>query len=811
MALPPKNVPVVIPSILGVPKKNILSFNIDASQFGATFTLNCVMANNESLSIAENSYISILPNVFGFVDDVVYNISPTAGKTYTITGRMLTPDMYNVKSMWYVTDQQFRAPGQIPHVSQAQDLVKTGAVKVIPNLNFLSLIQSICQDNGINFKVVGDVLNYKVFSYYLDATQDITQSLQALALQAGCNLVVRSGELVFIPWGAAYGNFTVGENSVTVDYKISTDTFPFKNLILKGSDEPTPWNAFYVGLPEKIASLNFEAGPISVKDISYGSGVVQPSKDWVFPEDGVNEWQTFSIQFSSVGTAGNPVMNQVSSTLGVDAIWDYTYLDSNAYDYRTMFSDLKSTKDSTPVNIDSVSELYKNGANPTYKGLLRWKNAYTVVSNTEDFHPKLYILPSDIAPDYPSFGTMELEDNQEIRISYDGSQESISGSSDFYQESQFINGVILPQEFGSITPNGYGITCKDSSGNDGFNPDGSFVLPLTFSSIRAFKKKIDEPGVMPKIYIENGFYTSLFTQATFTQGSTRVKIEFTDFAGQSTKSPHLADHIRKVMQRTFATVITPDRPGSSVLIPKDGPSVTAGEIGYRAETLADQSAFDPEDVWFNNSYKIVDVFPELNNDGDLVADVAYIIIYPPSRVTTNKQRFTFYREHHNHTVSPAYAKRSTTGTFTVFGYSSGLVAENSESIKGSWSAYGIRRKVFPTTVVNGQPFYFGISESSDIQNSAAIDAAKTKFTKNVTAQNITYNVGTNSDLVRLSTRILNYMFSQFSRSSRTYAPSNIEIPPIGALCKDGIIVSSSVSISDSGALITVNCGALPII
>lgn len=812
MALPPREVPVNIPSILGVSRDNILSFDCEASQFGASFSFRFVLAESETLTIAENSYITLLPGVLAFVDDVVYSVS-SSGKTYTVTGRVLSPDMYRVKSTWYVTSEEFRSIGTIPHVTQPKDVGRTGSVQVVADLSFTVLITRICSDNGIPLRIVGSPLDYKIHAFYLDGSSDLSQTLQSLCLQAGANLIVRYNEFIVIPWGFGHSNHTLPGADTTIDLKTSTDNFPFKDLILKGSDEPTPWNGFYIGLPEKIATLNFEAGPIAVKDISYGSGVVQPSKDWIFPEDGINNWQTFSIAFSSSGAAGSPLPNFISSTLNISSIWDYKYLGPGQIDYRRMFADLKSLPKSANISAASVANDYKNGTNPVYKGLVAWKNMYTVVPNSEDIFPIMYVLPSDIAPDQPGKDLFDIPDGQQLILSYTNTQASISGNADFDTNASFTTGVLPPPEFTGITPNGYGVTCKDSNGNVGFNPDGSFVLPATFSTSRALKKVISEPAqTMAKVYIQNGFYTALFTKASFEVNSTRVHIKFPSFTSQNTKSPHLADHLRTVMHRTQARAISLKRPAGAQLIPNFGPSITAGDIGYTVETLSEQAFVDAEDADLRNNYNIVDILPEYDNDGNIDPNGAFILITPPSATARTDAPFTFFRERHNHKYSlRGTEKVSTNGVLTNFALESGLVDENSESIQASWSVYAVKRKTYPVTVLNGVPYYFGLSDEKDAVNNAIIDAVKTKFTKNVTAPNITHTVGNGSDLVQLSQRILAYMSSSFSRSSRTFAAQTINIPPIGAVCADGIIVSSSISISDSGAFISVNCGAFPII
>jgi hypothetical protein len=801
--------PTTIPSFGPIGADYIISANFDKSAEGGSFSLTYILTDvTPETMFTENSYVSI-GNYSVFVEDIIKNVA-VGGKTVTVSGRMFNPDMLVVKSRWYVNQTKFMSTGNIPHVSQPEDFVANGPVTYIANMNFKTLVARICADCGISCTFHGEGLNYKIYSYYFDASQGIVQQLNSLANEACYSTVVDyTGGIRFVQYGAGTTTAAPISDDITASLSTSFDKPFFSNVIVTGAADMVPWNSIYVGLPKKVASVNFEAGPIATKDISYGSGVVQPSRDWIFPEISGNDWQDLNITFSADFSADKPIYNYITNSLGLSAVWDYKILGEGAIDYSALMLDIKGTSVTATKYGASLSSYASKfvQSSPRYAALTRWNYAYTTVSNNADIFPVLWVLPSDQAPDSGSLGMFDLEDTQDITVN---SYMTISGNADVYLEQASLAGIPgLPQEFSGITPNGFGVYARDNDGNIGFNEDGSFSFAITINTPKKKKKKIINQRLTTPVSRALGFYTEAFQNAVFTAGSKTFEVTYDNFINLDTGKSNVAAHLRDVMNRTHADAVicsTGGWPDGSQTIPLKGESIS---IPSNVITGIFPGGKD-YDFYQANAIRILDIVPVKDTDGNDMPTKARISLVSPSRFS-GTYKFAFFVPVFASAINPTGAQAvSEDGTYEEFFTDSGTVEENSEPIKGSWSIYGLERKTYKAVCADGRTFYFGISTEKDAQALATLETYKTKRTKSINLSYITDTLGTNSELVRFTNLIKGYLSTTVKRTSRTFPLQNIgQVPDIGAVFgSDGIVVNTSVNISSSGMFCTVNCGAL---
>jgi hypothetical protein len=812
MASPPVNLPTSLPNFGPIKPDYIISADFDKNPEGGSFSLTYILTDETPETLfTENSYVSI-GNYSVFVEDVVKNVA-VGGRTVTISGRMFNPDMLQVTSRWYVNQTEFASIGRIPHVNQPEDFVANGPVTYIANMGFKSLASRICADCGVNYFFHGVGIDYKIYSYAFDSSQGIVQQLTALANEAGFSVIVDySGSIRFVEYGGATTTVPAVSDDITVSLSTSYDKPFFNNVIVNGGTDMVPWNSVYVGLPKKIASVNFEAGPIATKDISYGSGVVQPSKDWVFPEIAGNDWVDLGISFSADFSADKPIYNYLTNSLGLKGVWDYKVIAEGTIDYQALMLDIKGTSVTATkygTSLSSYSSKYVQ-TTPRYLALTRWNYAYTTVSNNADIFPVLWALPSDQAPDTGGIGMFDLQDNQDITIN---GYMSVSGNADVYAQQASIAGIPgLPQELSGITPSGYGFYARDNDGNIGFNEDGSFSFSITVNTPKTQKKKITNQRQTTPVNRALGFYTEAFQNAVFTAGSKTFEVTYANFANLDTGKANLAAHLRDVMNRTHADAVicsTGGWPDGSQTIPLKGPSIS---IPSNVITGIFPGGKD-YDFYQANAIRISEILPVNDSDGNPIPTKARITLVSPSRFS-GTYKFAFFVPVFASTTSPTGTQGvSADATYNEYFTDSGTVEENSEPIKGSWSIYGLERKTFRAVCVDGRTFYFGISTEKDAQALATLETYKTKRTKSVNLTYLTDTLGTNSELVRFTNFMKQYIGLTFKRTSRSFPLQNIgQVPDIGAAFgSDGVVVSTSVNISSSGMFCTVNCGALPAI
>lgn len=804
----PEEVIVSPGSILGIPIDYVMDFDLDINQNGGSFTLTLV--NELSFSIPTKVDTTIFGSLKGVVDDISLS-KGNSGNLILVTGRVMLKAFMSIKPRIYISNTPWLVNSvPVDYLNDMSDFENDPIYKIIPDMTFVKLALQIANDNAVSIRFKGGHIDYKIYKFEVSNSSNLLSIFQQLAYDAGASAVYNNGFIDIIPWSYVGGSQdNIPLDDCLSDIVVTSVKSEYESIVLKSSDEITPYNSFYGGLPQKITSLTFTSGSISLKDYSFGSGVVRADKQWYFPTDelidnpleiagkeNLNLWYEVKT-FTDVEKATKKAISNILYTnVGVESAWDYETFGSQDIDYKQVIKQYNNLPGNKYININEIISNHIINTN-TYKVLLRWNRAQTLIRNTEDIHPIIYVLPDSDFPEELGTEQYTIPHKGELTLA-DLNNAPASPFSKATYPGIIDTGFEVPSLIVGSSPDGIGLEVK-------INRDKSFYLNMVFTSQRGLRKYPVNSRQTPIIDISAAFYTSLFSNANFV-----VKNSFVNVSVSSLPEgvDSLANHILNVIERTTARYIIPGTFGDS--IPDVGSSVTPiANISTPEDDIFDKINF--ENWVIANSYQIVQVMPIFGPEGEEIPEQARLVI-DRAIATEYSGPFSLGAAFKNF-MSTGVMRASINGEYASF-VDSGLVQDNLEAIEGSWSIYGLRRITTPATLLLGSGGnginYSGINIERDQVFTSLQNGMKNP--KVYESPLITDFMGNNSHIRRLGQAMLTNINKRFKNFSANFIARNNNLYTIGESIKVdgnvGQIVSYKIKISDQTMTKTVNCGAV---
>lgn len=795
-------------SVLGISAKYLISLSINGDQFGGSFS--AVFNSDFASQIAEKTPVTVFSNLVGIVDSSTVS-QGVSGRVVRIDGRLALPNMLSTKAKVFQSRLPWLCEGKpVPYLNDLSAFESDPSYELIDDMRAMDVIRKI--GNMHSVPVQGSLaINYRMFTYRLEANRSVMEVMQEIALAGASNAIYENGQVRILPWSATNEGSGISEglNHVENDFEYTSVKSEFDSVIIEGSSTMTPYNSFYGGMPEKIASVSFSAGSVSLKDLTIGSGVNQASEEWVFPVDettddpndafnssGTNLWAKVDFLNEIDRVTRKSLSNTLLTNSRVDSAWTYVAYSSGQVDYAKFLETYKSFEDRLNQNIGgAVSDAIVN--ENSFLALLRWSKAFTTVVVSDDIHPRVYVEPSSDAPEKlgpNQFG--QVPHTNEIALQgADGIPTSFSGSplADYF---------LLPMEL-RVAPPGIGF-------NVSLDLDRSFPLSVVFTEERSSKVYPANSAISHTLRITDAYRTEQFGTVELKKGFNVFEVESSSFEpDEDAEINTLADHLRAVQERTASFYLVPKAVGEVIPV-KGGTVVPTGNISSYASSVYEDIDF--EDELMANALAIKQITPVYDSEQVPDPNKALIITHSSSKIDYSGV-YSFCLPFVNQ-LGVSKMRVSTDGTYLPF-TDSGLVQENTDPISGSWSLYGLKRIMTPATVVRGPSGshvnYSGINAERDASFKGTVDGLANP--KTIKSDLVTDFMGSNSHLQSLANELYSIINKPFIAYSPTFIAADLALPKIGGSInvggKSSQVVSWSVRIDHKGFRKTLNCGRLP--
>jgi len=782
------------PSVIG-------SFNLNMSQNGGTFTL--VLENQfNSHTYVKNQFVTVFRRgsleYTGTINELIPGRTK-GGVALTITGTVNPPAIKYISKCTFMSNQKFTVPDFPTTTALAND--KTAfeddeTIKFLGNSNFsptvAEVMQNIAAFSGVAINVdqvieLPQQLNYKVYRYVLGAN-NVFDALEELAKACGCNAVTR----MISP--GVFGVFIVDhqrrvfnhtyEFSDTLDgLEPASTVTDFTGLVIHGSSDITPYNSSYAGVPESVGTISFESGPVALIDFSKGEGVVQKQDQWEFPEEETqNKWSQITIDPTAEHT-----FTEISRNLPVTQCWDYKLVSENPVTFSSLTNQFLSNFTITGVNPSAPKPDSNVLTRRVFKYLVSWAKAVYTLKQVGDIYPKVLVIPRD-APDMVE--RFDIPDNE--------------FNTKLFSYSVFAGNTLnanLPSKLSLITPSGYSINVFKNKNltQMGFTQDGGCYIGL----IPRSRQVLGLP-VYPQLQMVQTSVTEItgvqFDTVDFTLGSDVVVVTSANY----------------VAVDGFVTL-------ASFLRGKRNPNLTTEYSIVRATS---SKTADP------NNYTIREILEETLPDGTQNKDKALIKIANKARKTTTGDKFYFAKADSVGLNQESLRELVNPNNNKVLILDSGVVQQNRESLKGEWTLYGFRRKVYTPTLVAslstpGMYFLYDIDDPNDsLTNAQKIEQVAGFNPREISSSLITDFLAPLeffTHLSQLALKIKEILNTEYFMFSPTFMDRGQPIPEVGdsltinnGLAQGQAITSKvigwNLSVSrQGGSRITINCGRLPIL
>lgn len=850
-----------LPAILGVHPDNVLSIDFDINQLGGSFDVTLI--GRDFNYFTQNTVVNVFGSLQGIIGDITY-ANGSSGKLTRIYGHLTLPNTRIVKARTYMSTQSFRVPGgdfsESSHIANNTVLYEEDpSITFIDNMTFSNLFQRICSDHGIITFFLGSYINYPIYRYTLSASRKLLESLEELAQHAACNITINPLGINVIPWGENSNiSLSLYNDDLLNNFDYTEDISNYDSVQIQSSSEITPYNSSYIGKPERIGSLSFVSGPSQLNDISIGYNNLADTKQWEFPVEVVsqnietaksktseNSWFSSEMLFNSTETKeGDKVpvaFHPYSSTL-LTKFWDYIVERVGNLDYRSFYRKLATYAPSLKTYIDEelksnvISDIndyeYKESRILT---LIRWSRARTKIEAVGDIHPYIYVVPSNVAPEITALDDLSIiPDRQELSLVSPGLTDvtgikSISGTS----IETFSFPEQTPPALSGIVPDGIGFVAD-------FNVDGSFYVDAVFNQYRRKKKYVSSHAVTFSYYADSLVTPTNFgTGATLTMAKNSQNGLITLNGGNDDGLKNYAANFMSALGRFSRLIVVGTSLPSSNWDPDTTKATELSSTILTARKAVEVSSdlnntYAAEDSVNKNTYYINSAAPVSENGNSSKVQVEVVMDRAtPQAISGSSFKFAKERTSYN-TFNYSKVQYSHTGQYESKFVDSGLNEENTETIQGSWTLYGLRRKTYPAVyfaqgsgqVSQSVPLreflvYKGVPSSEDEEPQINTQGPNIKF---INSSLVTDYIDQNSSHIVLLGRAIykeiNRKVKLFTISFPMQTELTSSIPSIGTTCKvqdvygshTGTIINVKGSISrQSGAIITVNTGRLPIL
>lgn len=787
---------ITVNGVFGSPE-NLIDFSFQSSQTGGSFSASFI--GNSTFQL--NSEINVFRGYTGTIKSTGRSIT-NSGNLAKVGGVLTPPGSTKSIRASFESSDPFLIDGQIDpdHIANQVPVFGYSNYYRLFGMSARTVFQKVAEITGTPI-TVNIPFDFPIYKYSAVSNQ-VFEVLEEIAKACGANAILRSDGIHILGWRDTIDSHTFSFEDVLNGIEVIDEASQYDAVSIQAASTITPWNSTYAGPPERIATLNFEAGIQSLNDTGGASGVTRQQDGWFYPKDGLgNVWAAYNSAAPNEG---------LFTTYGT-SVWDIEKAGTEVDYTPAPFLSQAEVSDIALTNPGVVNDTQ-------YNVLLRWNTAAYKFSGLGDVYPFVYIVPGD-APRF--LNSFNIEDkNNSARLK----------DSQVFPTAGVNSGT--PLTSGIFAPAGYGVPLRPTSSSPtrGFASDGSCYLtlePLAGESVPIFGSF--QPKVLPNSLkkIIDDVQCSLKSKNITTEQQNR----------QSGSAVHNKDY-RKSLNATDVSLLldpleTPPTDNTGMSQDIDESKIVTVNFPT-SSTLADA---DKKKILRNIASSITgrkyNLFCIESNDGTwLTSRIIGVAIaenklsmslslekapgitsdYSNGSLILGIEQAADVSNGNNLTDLLAFAG----GTETVT--DSGYPGQRKGPIKGTWSIFGLKRRVYPATA-------FALVGGTGVDSVVYSNQAFTVNVDNVKSASsnlVTDFWGANvqsTHLGRLTSYLAAFLGQDFKSFSVEIIDQNFDIPQVGdSVTINGIpdlgsvtgkVISVNYKLNLSGATFTVTCGRLP--